>query len=52
MKNTTKETLDKAYGGIPNEVGHIEMWPNMNFDFFPFRGLKYYLILLIRKITR
>ena len=52
MKNTTKETLDKAYGGIPHEVWPIEMWPNMNFDFFPFRGLKYYLLILIRKITR
>jgi hypothetical protein len=47
MKDNIKETLDKAYGGIPNEVV-----PYMNFDFFPFRGLKYYLIVLIRKITR
>lgn len=44
-----KETIDKAYGGIPKEV------PG-NFDFFDqlpgWRGFKYYWYKLIRKITR
>jgi hypothetical protein len=40
-----KETLDKAYGNIPKEVGlHVE------FDFF--RGFRYYWYKLIRKVTR
>jgi hypothetical protein len=39
-----KDTLQKAYGGIPKEVT-----PWVEFDFFPFRGIKYYLLILKRK---
>jgi hypothetical protein len=39
---TSKETLEKAYGSIPKEVGfQLE---------FPIRGLKYYWLKLIRRI--
>jgi hypothetical protein len=37
-----KEVLEKAYGSIPKEVGFY-------FE-FPFRGLKYYWLRLIRRI--
>lgn len=39
-----KDTIQKAYGGIPKEVT-----PSFNFDVFPFRGIKYYLLILKRK---
>ena len=43
------ETLRKAYGSIPKEVG-------INVDFFDwvptFRGIKYYWYKLVRKVTR
>ena len=43
-----KDTLDRAYGSIPKEVT-----PSLDvFDIFPFRGIKYYWHILIRKITR
>ena len=43
-----KETLDKAYGNIPSEVGFsIEM------NLLPgWRGIKYYWYKLIRRATR
>ena len=45
---SSKETLDKAYGNMPKEVGY-----NMAWDFIPtFRGIKYYWHKLIRKVTR
>ena len=45
---TTKETLEKAYGNVPKEIGFSIVW-----DFLPtFRGIKYYWHKLIRKITR
>jgi len=44
-----KDTLDKAYGNMPKEVGY-------NTDMFAwmptFRGIKYYWYLLVRKVTR
>lgn len=44
-----KETIDKAYGSIPKEVG----MSNNSFDWLPeFRGLRYYWYKLIRKVTR
>jgi hypothetical protein len=39
---TPKETLEKAYGSVPKEVG-------FSFD-IPIRGLKYYWLRLIRRI--
>jgi hypothetical protein len=43
------DTLNKAYGGIPKEVG-------FNFDIFSgfpvLRSVKYYWYKLIRKVTR
>ena len=39
-----KDTIEKAYGGIPKEVT-----PYIELDFFPFRGIKYYWLLLKRK---
>jgi hypothetical protein len=45
---TTKETLDKAYGNVPKEVGY-----NFDLDLVPvWRGVKYYWYKLIRKVTR
>ena len=45
---TTKETLDKAYGNVPKEVGYTMDW-----NFLPtLRGVKYYWYKLIRKVTR
>jgi hypothetical protein len=45
--STPKETIEKAYGNIPREVGLtvIDWWPTP-------RGIKYYWLLLIRKFTR
>jgi len=42
-----KETIEKAYGNIPKEVGMYHDWgiPTI-------RGIKYYWLLLIRKIRR
>ena len=49
MMSTNKNTLNKAYGNIPNEVG-------FNGDMFSWiptwRGVKYYWIILVRKFTR
>ena len=45
---SSKETLDKAYGNMPKEVGY-----SMDLDFIPtWRGIKYYWYKLIRKVTR
>ena len=45
---SSKETLDKAYGNMPKEVGYTHDW-----SFIPtWRGLKYYWHKLIRKVTR
>jgi hypothetical protein len=45
---SSKETLDKAYGHVPKEVGYSMSW-----DFMPsWRGVKYYWHKLIRKVTR
>ena len=47
--STPKETLDKAYGNMPKEVG----FGADLFDWMPtLRGLKYYWYKLIRKVTR
>ena len=45
---TQKDTLNKAYGNIPKEVGYAIDW-----DFIPtLRGIKYYFYKLTRKVTR
>ena len=42
------ETLNRAYGNVPKEVGF-----NFDFDIVPgWRGIKYYWYTLMRKITR
>jgi hypothetical protein len=46
---SSKETLDKAYGNMPKEVG----FAGDLFHWLPtFRGVKYYWYKLIRKVTR
>jgi len=43
-----EDTLNKAYGNMPREVGFSHSW-----DFIPtWRGVKYYWHKLIRKATR
>jgi hypothetical protein len=42
-----KETIQKAYGNVPKEV-----MPVFDFDISPFRSVKYYWLLLVRKFTR
>jgi len=46
--STPKETLDKAYGNMPKEVGFSNDWTIVP----TWRGLRYYWHKLIRKITR
>jgi hypothetical protein len=41
------ETLQRAYGNVPKEVGFSADW-----GFAPSRGLKYYWLKLVRFITR
>ena len=42
------ETLQRAYGNVPKEVGYSIDW-----NFVPtWRGIKYYWHKLIRKVTR
>ena len=43
----SKDTLNKAYGGIPREVGL-----NFEIDWITFRSIKYYWLKLVRKFTR
>ena len=43
-----EDTLNKAYGNMPKEVGFNGSW-----EFIPtWRGLKYYWYKLVRKVTR
>ena len=43
-----EDTLNKAYGNVPKEVGY-----NIDWNMIPtLRGVKYYWYKLIRKITR
>jgi hypothetical protein len=46
---SSKETLNKAYGSIPKECTPyfdiIDIVPKM-------RGIKYYFLILLRKLTR
>ena len=44
---SAKETLAKAYGNVPHDVGLI-----LDLDINVFRGFKYYYLKLIRFITR
>jgi hypothetical protein len=45
---TSKEVLNKAYGNIPKDVG-----VNFDLSWVPTpRGVKYYWLVLVRKITR
>jgi hypothetical protein len=42
------ETLQRAYGNVPREVGYT-----FDLDFLPtWRGIKYYWYVLVRKVTR
>lgn len=43
-----RDTLDKAYGNIPKEIG-IDF--NMDWLATP-RGIRYYWLILVRKFTR
>ena len=46
---TQKDTLNKAYGNVPKEIG----WNFDIMDCLPtIRGVKYYYYKLIRKVTR
>jgi len=45
--STPKETIDKAYGNMPKEVGY-----NVDWNIPTWRGIKYYWYKLVRKITR
>jgi hypothetical protein len=46
---SAKETIDKAYGNVPKEVG----FGDSLFDWLPtLRGIKYYWLKLIRFFTR
>ena len=47
MKNS-EDVINRAYGNIPKEVS----WFDLNLDNFPFRGIKYYWLILKRKFTR
>ena len=43
-----RETIDRAYGSIPNEVT-----PQLDLDWIPmWRGIRYYWYTFVRKITR
>jgi hypothetical protein len=42
------ETLQRAFGHIPKELPGT----NFSFDIIPFRGIRYYWLLLVRKFTR
>ncbi len=45
---TTKDTLEKAYGSIPREVSY-----NVGLYWYPtFRGIRYYFLKLVRKLSR
>ncbi len=46
----SEDVITRAYGNIPKELGQIDI--SISFDHFPFRGVKYYWILLYRKIKR
>lgn len=41
-----KETLEKAYGSVPKEVGFYFVVP------FEFRGIRFYLLKIKRWFTR
>jgi hypothetical protein len=45
---STKETLEKAYGGIPKEIGLYTQFDTV----IAWRGVKYYWLKFIRKFTR
>ncbi len=44
----TDETIKKAYGNIPKEIGLY-----IDFSIVPvYRGVKYHFLTLVRKLTR
>jgi len=45
---TQKDTIEKAYGNMPKEVG----WSNDIFDWIVIRSFRYYWHTIIRKFTR
>ena len=47
---SAKETIDKAYGNVPKEVGFSD---HSLFDWLPTpRGIKYYWLKVVRFFTR
>jgi hypothetical protein len=45
---TPHETIERAYGNVPKELPGVYIW-----DWIPgTRGIKYYVIRLVRKFTR
>jgi hypothetical protein len=44
----SEDVINRAYRNIPKEIAGF----NMNLDGFPFRGIKYYLLLMKRKIYK
>lgn len=44
----SEDVVNRAYRNIPKEVPLV----NMNLDIFPFRGIRYYLLLMKRKIYK
>jgi hypothetical protein len=43
-----KETIEKAYSGIPKNVGFV-----MDTSWIPtYRGIKYYWVLVLRKVKK
>lgn len=42
-----KEVIEKAYGSMPREVGF-----SVDVDIFPLRGVRYYILKVIRFFTR
>jgi hypothetical protein len=44
----SKDVINRAYINIPKEIAGF----NMDLDGFPFRGIRYYLLLMKRKIYK
>ena len=44
----SEDVINRAYGNIPKDIYGF----NLNLDNFPFRGIRYYWLILKRKFTR
>ena len=44
----SEDVINRAYRNVPKEVSGF----NMDLDSLPFKGIKYYWLLLKRKFTR